>query len=298
MSSSKKMSEYNPTFSSEPSPPSLLHRVEDTIESATSTIRTLVGSVRAPLPTATGDGSKLDAGKKQSSMQELEGLVGDFSKFSAGDWKTLLETVKLKVAGDPIDDKTYYTERLIQEASKLAPDSMVGGKLSDGLLSQLWNDLQHPPQSYLGEQYKYRSADGSNNSFTLPDLGKAGTPYARTAAPNTVQNPALPDAGVIFDSIMARKDKNREPHPNKISSVLFYLAAIIIHDLFRTDHDDYNISLTSSYLDLAPLYGSNQDEQEWMRTGEDGKIKPDCYSEKRLLGFPPGVSVLLIMFNR
>ncbi|KAJ9104682.1 hypothetical protein QFC21_002180 [Naganishia friedmannii] len=292
------MSAFQNTFSSEPSPPSIMHRVEDTIGSATSTIRTLVGSVRAPLPTATGDGSKLDAGQKQSSMQELEGLVADFSKFSAGDWKTLLETVKLKVAGDPIDDKTYYTERLIQETAKLAPGSMVGDKLSDGLLSQLWNDLQHPPQSYLGEKYKYRSADGSNNSFTHPDLGKAGTAYARSVAPNTVQSPALPDPGVIFDSIMARKDENREPHPNKISSVLFYLAAIIIHDLFRTDHEDYNISLTSSYLDLAPLYGSNHDEQEWMRTGEDGKIKPDCYSEKRLMGFPPGCSVLLIMFNR
>lgn len=35
-----------------------------------------------------------------------------------------------------------------------------------------------------------------------------------------------------------------------------------------------------------------------MRTSKDGKIKPDCFSEKRLLGFPPGVGVLLIMFNR
>ena len=35
-----------------------------------------------------------------------------------------------------------------------------------------------------------------------------------------------------------------------------------------------------------------------MRTHEEGKIKADCFSEKRLLGFPPGVGVLLIMFNR
>jgi len=56
--------------------------------------------------------------------------------------------------------------------------------------------------------------------------------------------------------------------------------------------------MTSSYLDLAPLYGSNWEEQKAMRTFKDGKIKPDCFSEKRLLGFPPGVGVLLIMFNR
>jgi linoleate 8R-lipoxygenase/9,12-octadecadienoate 8-hydroperoxide 8R-isomerase len=35
-----------------------------------------------------------------------------------------------------------------------------------------------------------------------------------------------------------------------------------------------------------------------MRTFKYGKIKPDCFSEKRILGIPPGVGVLLIMFNR
>lgn len=69
-------------------------------------------------------------------------------------------------------------------------------------------------------------------------------------------------------------------------------------DLFRTSHEDKNVSLTSSYLDLSPLYGSNQEEQNAMRTFQLGKIKPDCFSEKRLLGFPPGVGVFLIMFNR
>lgn len=80
--------------------------------------------------------------------------------------------------------------------------------------------------------------------------------------------------------------------------MLFYLASIIIHDLFRTDHANFGISQTSSYLDLAPLYGSNQEEQNLMRTFKDGELKPDCFSEQRLLGFPPGVGALLIMFNR
>lgn len=56
--------------------------------------------------------------------------------------------------------------------------------------------------------------------------------------------------------------------------------------------------MTSSYLDLAPLYGSFQSEQDLVRTFKDGKLKPDCFSEKRILGFPPGVGVMLIMFNR
>ena len=111
-----------------------------------------------------------------------------------------------------------------------------------------------------------------------------------------MQPGALPDPGVIFDSIMTRRHK--DTHPNKISVILFYLASIIIHDLFRTSHENFYNSKTSSYLDLAPLYGSNLAEQRKMRTRKDGKLKPDCFSEVRLLSFPPGVGCLLLMFNR
>lgn len=69
-------------------------------------------------------------------------------------------------------------------------------------------------------------------------------------------------------------------------------------DLFWTDYKDMTKSKTSSYLDLSPLYGSNQEMQDTIRTFKDGKLKPDAYADKRLLGMPPGVSVLLIMFNR
>lgn len=61
---------------------------------------------------------------------------------------------------------------------------------------------------------------------------------------------------------------------------------------------NYNVSSTSSYLDLSPLYGNNVQEQESVRTMKDGLLKPDTFSEHRLLGFPPGVSALLITFNR
>lgn len=56
--------------------------------------------------------------------------------------------------------------------------------------------------------------------------------------------------------------------------------------------------MTSSYLDLSPLYGSNQDEQNLVRTFKDGQLKPDCFSEDRLGAFPPGVAALLLCFNR
>lgn len=73
---------------------------------------------------------------------------------------------------------------------------------------------------------------------------------------------------------------------------------MIIHDLFQTDHRDFSNSQTSSYLDLSTLYGDTEEDQNGIRTFEDGKLKPDCFSEQRLLGFPPGCGVFLILLNR
>ena len=104
--------------------------------------------------------------------------------------------------------------------------------------------------------------------------------------------------------------------------MLFYLATIIIHgeayrqsrnqmllafqlmnayrapDVFRTNEHDDNKVDSSSYLDLGPLYGHNEEQQAAVRTFVDGKLKRDAFSEVRVLGFPPGVGALLVSFNR
>jgi linoleate 8R-lipoxygenase / 9,12-octadecadienoate 8-hydroperoxide 8R-isomerase len=86
--------------------------------------------------------------------------------------------------------------------------------------------------------------------------------------------------------------------PTRATLVQHHLADAPNTDLFDTDRKDSSISNTSSYLDLAPLYGNNKEEQAGVRTFVDGKLKPDAFSEKRILGFPPGVSALLVAFNR
>jgi len=58
-----------------------------------------------------------------------------------------------------------------------------------------------------------------------------------------------------------------------------------------------NINDTSSYLDLSPLYGRNQEEQNSVRAFKNGLLKPDTYADARP-SMPPGVAVLLVMFNR
>ena len=185
----------------------------------------------------------------------------------------------------------------MQLAGSFPPNSETLDDLSGELIKVLWENLLHPPLSHQGDDYKYRTANGSNNNIMYPHMGEAGCSYARTVSPQTLQPGALPDPGVIFEAIYKRGETPRE-HPSKISSMLFYLATIIIHDIFHTDEKDSTKVKTSSYLDLAPLYGSSQKEQDKIRTHVDGLLKPDTFAESRVVAFPPGVPALLVCFNR
>lgn len=61
---------------------------------------------------------------------------------------------------------------------------------------------------------------------------------------------------------------------------------------------DVNQNDSSSYLDLSPLYGSSQEAVDSVRTFKDGMLKPDTFADRRLIGNPPGVCILLVMLNR
>ena len=78
-----------------------------------------------------------------------------------------------------------------------------------------------------------------------------------------------------------------------------YPPANSLPSVFRTNHDDVTINETSSYVDLAPLYGVNQENQNKVRVFDGrGLLHPDVFSEDRLLLLPPAVCVLLVLFNR
>lgn len=261
-------------------------------EKVNETFRSLAGIIKAstaPLPKETGDGARI-ANTKPS------GLLDDLTHLRPGDITTLIDLAKSKFTENPMNDKTYLMERLLRLASELPTNNKESSALSNAIVQQLYDDLQHPPTTQLGDEYRYRAADGSSNNIMAPHVGAANSHYARSVRPQIMQPADRPDPADLFDKLMAR-DKFK-PHPAKLSSMLFYLASIIIHDLFRTDRWDTTKTKTSSYLDLSPLYGCDQTEQDTVRTFKDGKIKPDCFSNKRILGFPPGVGAMLIMFNR
>ncbi|RMZ89577.1 hypothetical protein DV736_g3200, partial [Chaetothyriales sp. CBS 134916] len=232
-------------------------------------------------------------------------FIGNFFKGMASQASRIGENANLLSSfvnselfyGGYVDDRKYQMEQIIQLAASLPEGNGALNQLTGKFIKLLWNSLEHPPLSYQGNEYKYRMADGSNNNVMYPHLGKAGSYYARTVNPQTLQLGVLPDPGVVFDAVFAARKERRE-HPNRISSMLFYLASIIIHDCFHTDESDSAIVKTSSYLDLSPLYGSSEEDQAKIRTFKDGLLKPDTFSNPRILGFPPGVAALVICFNR
>lgn len=126
-------------------------------------------------------------------------------------------------------------ERMIQLTSRLPGTSKVRIKLTSLQVDKLWDSLQHPPLSYLGSDFHYRQPDGSNNNVMYPQLGAAGSPYARSVKPMTRMPGALPDPYLIFDSIFSRGPNNEHyrENDNNVSSMLFYTATIIIHGSYQ-----------------------------------------------------------------
>ncbi|KAJ5916387.1 hypothetical protein N7504_000402 [Penicillium tannophilum] len=244
---------------------------------------------REPLPNQTGDGTYL-------KHDQSSGLIADIKSLGFRDVNTVKDLIKNKASGELVDDKTYLMERIIQLVADMPGHSKNRVELTNGFLDELWTSLPHPPLSFMGDDYKYRSADGSNNNPTLPWLGAANTPYCRTIPPLSIQPSGLPDAGLVFDSLFARQEFT--PHPNKVSSVFFDWASLVIHDIFQTDYRQPHLNKTSAYLDLSILYGDVKEQQDQIRSHKDGKLKPDCFSEGRLQALPPACGVLLVMLNR
>ncbi|GBC07128.1 hypothetical protein RclHR1_07280005 [Rhizophagus clarus] len=200
----------------------------------------------------------------------------------------------------PVDDSQLELEHYITALTQLPLNTPEEKKLLSILerllVTQLWSDISKPPAMIAGDIY--RSSDGSGYNRLIQSLGKANSRYSLTSR---IQYPiklsVLPKSEDIFDKIMVQGGDFVE-HPSGISSMLFYLAIIITHDLFHTSFADPNINLTSSYLDLTPLYGSNDQEQKSIRTLKGGLLKPDTFADSRILLQPPGVSALVILFSR
>ncbi|KAJ7923789.1 heme peroxidase [Mycena leptocephala] len=200
---------------------------------------------------------------------------------------------------DAVDDRLGAFADGLTLLSRIPPGSAVAKDMSNSAISLLYNTIPHPRAALLGPVHSFREADGGGNNLQIPQLGKAGTPYARSVQGKWCYAPtSLPDPGVIFDTLMKARD--RKDHIGGNSAFTFAFASIVTHSLFRTDQKDWNVNDTSSYLDLSPLYGINQATQDLVRNKGEGRglMYPDTFSEERLIFLPPAASAILVILNR
>ncbi|KXJ89872.1 putative prostaglandin G/H synthase 2/cyclooxygenase 2, pgh2/cox2 [Microdochium bolleyi] len=223
------------------------------------------------------------------------GTWGDIKAvIQPSNWPALGKAISGVVSGKPVD-----LQSAASIAGSLSDYSVNRAAFINNGVKDKYDKMLHPPLTYLGDAFQYRTADGKFNSALNPHLGQAGAPYAKTVPSKSAPLGALPDPSDLFDKLMAREDGGRESKSG-LSAWLIYHATIIIHDIFRTNDHDKNISDSSSYLDLSPLYGYTDEMQRKVRDGKYklGLLKPDTFAEDRLLRQPPGVCIYLVMYNR
>lgn len=75
-------------------------------------------------------------------------------------------TVVMSYVAIAMKSLTSQLEHLIQLVASLPPGN-VQKSMTTSFISTLWDNLLHPPLSYLGSDLQYRSADGSNNVDTI-----------------------------------------------------------------------------------------------------------------------------------
>lgn len=231
--------------------------------------------------------------EKPTMLKDLKDQMKKFP-FDLSALSSVADAIRHK---ESIDDRKFLLEHALTWTSRLE-NGPISHKIQDKIVELLYNDLGHPPATSIGNAYAWRTADGSYNNIEIPNLGKAGTPYARSVQQShPIPADRLPDPGLIFDTLLKREGFVK--HPAGLSSLMFSFAALVIHTVFRTSHTDVNINETSSYVDLSPLYGHNQEAQDQVRVRDGhGLLHPDVFAEDRLLLLPPAVCVLLVLFNR
>lgn len=213
------------------------------------------------------------------------------------DIATMASVVDAIRHADAIDDRKLLLEHALTKVSRMDPGPKQQ-EIQNLIIKLLYNDLPHPPSTGVGDTNCWRTADGSCNNLEAPDVGKAHTPYARSVQPShPLPYNQLPDPGLLFDTLLKREGFVK--HPAGLSSLFFAFATLVIHTVFRTSHERDHINQTSSYVDLAPLYGHDQTHQNKIRIRDGyGVIYPDSFAEYRLLLLPPAVCTLLVLFSR
>ncbi|KAL9061184.1 MAG: hypothetical protein Q9162_000329 [Coniocarpon cinnabarinum] len=254
-------------------------------------IRSLVSAISRQ-PSKTSDGRP-----DEPVNDDKTGVLHDSLHLGGKNIETIVGALPEIASGEPMDDKKLLLEHGVAMLQGLPPNSGLGAKVSDQFISMLWQDLPHPAPTLAGPTTTRRRHDGGNNNPWDPEMGKAGSQYARNVPPVKPKGPDLPDVEAVYDALLKRNGPFRK-HPSGLNRLFFSFATVVIHECFQTNRTNPWVNDTSSYVDLSTLYGNTEVEQKRVRAYHDGRIYPDSIASERIMMMPPGVIAVLLMFSR
>ncbi|KAG1737482.1 uncharacterized protein EDB91DRAFT_1203653, partial [Suillus paluster] len=174
------------------------------------------------------------------SVEDLKQIVKQGPPFTLTDLPAYIDASRNIKSG--INDREFLVEKLLILMLRLPDDSAFAKQLQISVIDILYKDLPHLPCTFLknpviaplsssrGKPYIFCSADGSDYSFSMPNLGQAGQPYVRSVPSTHIPSCyPLPDPGEIFDTLLLRCQDDFIPHPGGLSSLFFAFANLIIH---------------------------------------------------------------------
>lgn len=145
-------------------------------------LRSLLGTIRKK-PTKASDGRSAEASSGIKNPEKTA-IKDDIKNLGFKNAKFAVEAITTLASGAPIDDKDCMLEHGVEMLQGLPLNSGLSAKVSDGFISMLWHDLPHPTPTMAGPAARYRRHDGSGNNPWNPEMGKAGSPYARNVPPS------------------------------------------------------------------------------------------------------------------
>lgn len=260
-------------------------------------LKGLMAAIRRK-PSAAPDGRDDNDPMVNGAEIKKTSMASDLMRGGMKNAKTIAQGLTSIASGEPLDDKQLMLEHGVAALQAAPPSSTLSSTVSDAFIKMLWADLPHPSVTVAGPAAKYRRHDGGGNNLWNPDMGKAGTPYARNVPPMKPKGQNLPDPELVFEQLLRREDGKFREHPSGLNRLFFSFATLVIHECFQTSRDNQWINETSSYVDLSTLYGNTEAEQPRVRTYKDGLIYPDSIASERIMLMPPGVVAVLILFSR
>lgn len=161
------------------------------------------------------------------------GAAASTNRIGVHELNTVLLIVRTFLTGAAYNDNTDLLSRSVHLVAKLPAGSVFRRRLEGVLFLKLFSQREKALTATVSRIHGDCNGVFQPQFLHMLDHGAANRPYVSSTRQSVSKMESLPDPETLFDTLMARSG-NFRPHPGTLSSVFFYFAAIVTHDIFQT----------------------------------------------------------------